>query len=114
MVSSGQHPGSFAARAGSTSPTNGNSAWNTWTSNPILVVGTRYDPATPYWGAGALTRELARGRLLTEQGYGHTALLNPSACINRYESDYFVSGALPPPGTVCHQDHQPFGLPGQP
>jgi hypothetical protein len=52
-----------------------------------------------------MAKELARARLLTVDGYGHTALLNP---VNRYESSYFVHGALPPTGTVCHQNQQPF------
>jgi TAP-like protein len=58
-----------------------------------------------------MAAELARGRLLTVAGYGHTALLNPSTCVNDYESAYFVTGTMPPPGTVCQQDQQPFGLP---
>jgi len=40
---------------------------------------------------------------------GHTAILNPSACVNRFESRYFVSGALPPKGTTCRQDAVPLG-----
>ena len=57
----------------------------------------------------AMTRELARARLLTVAGYGHTALFNPSTCAGNYEAAYLISGALPPPGTVCQQDQQPFG-----
>ncbi|HUZ35364.1 MAG TPA: alpha/beta hydrolase [Streptosporangiaceae bacterium] len=82
--------------------------WNHRTASPILVVNTIYDPATPYVNAPILIKELARSRLLTLAGSGHTALLNPSACVNRYESSYFLTGTLPPPGTVCRQDHQPF------
>jgi pimeloyl-ACP methyl ester carboxylesterase len=83
--------------------------WNRWTSSPILVVGNTFDPATPYQDSLIMTRELARARLLTLAGYGHTALTNPSACVNSYETSYFLTGALPPAGTVCQQDHQPFG-----
>ena len=82
--------------------------WNHRTASPILVVNTIYDPATPYVNAMILIKELARSRLLTLAGYGHTALLNPSACVNRYEASYFLTGTLPPPGTVCRQNHQPF------
>jgi hypothetical protein len=35
-------------------------------------------------------------------------LLNPSTCASAYVSRYVVDGTLPPPGTVCPQDHQPF------
>jgi TAP-like protein len=72
------------------------------------VIGNTFDPATPYQGAVAMADELARARLLTVDGYGHTVLLNPSACARTYESSYFVDGTLPPPGTVCQQDQQPF------
>jgi hypothetical protein len=56
-----------------------------------------------------MTRAPARARLLTMEGYGHTALLNPSSCVNRYESRYFIDGALPPAGARCAQDGDPFG-----
>ena len=55
-----------------------------------------------------MSRELARARLLTVEGYGHTVLLNPSRCAQQYEDDYLVNLSLPPEGTVCQQDRQPF------
>lgn len=82
--------------------------WNRWTASEILVVGNTADPATPYVNAVRMTAQLARARLLTVQGYGHTELLNPSACASRYISDYLLRGTLPPPHTVCRQDRQPF------
>jgi hypothetical protein len=51
---------------------------------------------------------LARARLLTVDGSGHAALLNPSDCASQRVSDYLVDGALPPEGTMCPQNHQPF------
>ena len=41
-----------------------------------------------------MTRELASVRLLTNTGYGHTALLNPSSCIQAHESRYLIDGRL--------------------
>ncbi|MER7466422.1 alpha/beta fold hydrolase [Streptomyces sp. NPDC097981] len=83
--------------------------WNRPTAHPVLVIGTRYDPSTPYAGAQAMARELADARLLTNDGYGHTALFNnASTCINTYESRYFVDGTLPPPGAICRPDKTPF------
>ncbi|MGW1884552.1 alpha/beta hydrolase [Streptomyces sp. NPDC001970] len=82
--------------------------WNKPTAHPVLVVGTTYDPATPYRDAQAMARELANARLLTNNGYGHTALLNPSSCVNDHESRYFIDGTLPPAGTTCQQDTPPF------
>ncbi|WKV72561.1 alpha/beta hydrolase [Streptomyces sp. PCS3-D2] len=83
--------------------------WDRPTARPVLVIGTRYDPSTPYAGAEAMARELADARLLTNDGYGHTALFNnASSCISAYESRYLVDGTLPPPGTVCRPDRVPF------
>ncbi|HEX4221839.1 MAG TPA: alpha/beta hydrolase [Pseudonocardiaceae bacterium] len=82
--------------------------WNVPTEGPVLLIGNTVDPATPYSGALAMSRDLADARLLTVRGYGHTALLNPSSCADSYESAYFLTGALPPEGTVCQQDQPPF------
>jgi pimeloyl-ACP methyl ester carboxylesterase len=82
--------------------------WNRRTAKPILVVNNTVDPETPYKGAVAMTRYLARARLLTVEGYGHSVLLNPSPCAQNHESSYFLDGTLPPPGTVCQQEKQPF------
>jgi pimeloyl-ACP methyl ester carboxylesterase len=78
------------------------------TSAPILVVGTRFDPASPYQNALAVTRELPRSRLLTLDGWGHVAL-GKSGCIAGHIDRYLVSGALPAPGTTCRPDQRPFG-----
>jgi pimeloyl-ACP methyl ester carboxylesterase len=82
--------------------------WDQPTANPILVINSTFDPATPYEGAVAMAQALARARLLTVAGYGHSILLNPSTCANDYVSQYVVHGTLPPPGTVCLQDQPPF------
>jgi pimeloyl-ACP methyl ester carboxylesterase len=83
--------------------------WNHRTTNPVLVIGNTFDPATPLRGAVAMSQKLGRARLLTMDGYGHTALLNPSSCVNRYETRYFVNETLPPKGTRCAQNGDPFG-----
>ena len=82
--------------------------WNRRTANPVLVIGDTYDPTTPYQGAVAMTRELARARLLTLDGYGHTSGADPSACVRRAEVAYLVDLRLPPRGTVCQPDRAPF------
>ncbi len=81
--------------------------WNAATS-PILVVGTTTDPATPLRNSIVMTRELANARLLVVHGYGHTEFLNPSTCASNYETSYFLTGALPPAGTVCQENLPPF------
>jgi pimeloyl-ACP methyl ester carboxylesterase len=82
--------------------------WDHRTAHPVLVIGNTFDPATPLRGAVAMSRALARARLLTLDGYGHTALLNRSVCVNRRVARYFVTGALPSRGARCAQDEKPF------
>ena len=82
--------------------------WDRRTTNPVLVTNNTIDPNTPYRGALAMTRELARARLLTVDGYGHGVLVNQSACASRYISRYLIKKTLPPKGAVCQQDQQPF------
>lgn len=78
------------------------------TAHPILVVNPVYDTATSYQAAEAMTKQLADARLLTLQGYGHTALLNPSTCVNDYVVRYLTTGVLPPAKATCEQDTPPF------
>ncbi|MFG3115417.1 alpha/beta hydrolase [Streptomyces sp. NPDC048197] len=82
--------------------------WNRPTAHPVLLVGTTYDPATPYQDAQAMAKELAHARLLTHHGYGHTALVNPSSCVKAHESRYLIDSLLPPAGTTCRPDTPPF------
>jgi pimeloyl-ACP methyl ester carboxylesterase len=81
--------------------------WNASTS-PILVIGNTTDPSTPLQNSTAMSHELANARLLVVHGYGHTEFLNPSTCAANYETAYFLTGALPPVGTVCQQNVAPF------
>jgi pimeloyl-ACP methyl ester carboxylesterase len=84
--------------------------WNAPTK-PILVIGNTTDPSTPLHNAKVMTRELANARLLVVHEHGHTELLNPDACASQYETDYFLTGALPRAGTVCQQNLRPFAAP---
>ncbi|CAB4746033.1 unannotated protein [freshwater metagenome] len=71
------------------------------TTAPILIVGTTYDPATPYSWSVALNRQLPTSTLLTYQGDGHTAYGGESACINRLIDAYLIKGVQPAARTVC-------------
>ncbi len=71
------------------------------------MIGTAHDPATPYQNAIAMSRQLAQARLLTVDGYGHSALFSPSSCPGRYETRYLIDMILPRPGTRCRGE-QPF------
>jgi pimeloyl-ACP methyl ester carboxylesterase len=85
--------------------------WNAPT-NPILVINNTNDSATPLQNALAMTHDLADARLLVVKGYGHTTFSNPSTCADNYMTTYFLTGALPPKGTVCSQNLTPFASAG--
>ncbi|HYP03924.1 MAG TPA: alpha/beta hydrolase, partial [Cyanobium sp.] len=82
--------------------------WSRRTLGTVLVIGTRFDPATPFQAALELSRELGNARLLSVNGYGHTVLRNPSACAARHEAAYLIEGTVPPEGSVCWPDRPPF------
>jgi len=78
-----------------------------------LVVGTRYDTATPYRSAIRLVRQLRNARLLTMIGDGHTAYGGNSACIDAAVEAYLFTLTLPAEGTKCRQE-VPFEVPAPP
>jgi pimeloyl-ACP methyl ester carboxylesterase len=71
------------------------------TQAPILIIGTTFDPATPYAWARALNRQLPTSTLLTFRGDGHTAFGGNSRCIDEATTAYLLTGASPAAGTVC-------------
>jgi pimeloyl-ACP methyl ester carboxylesterase len=70
-------------------------------SPKILVVGTTYDPATPYPWAQSLAKQLSQGVLLTRVGDGHTGYGMGSPCTDQAIDRYLTTGVTPAAGTVC-------------
>lgn len=70
-------------------------------ADPILVIGTTRDPATPYKWSENLADQLSSGVLLTFEGDGHTAYLQGNACITNAVDDYLVTTDPPKNGTTC-------------
>ncbi|MDR8414518.1 alpha/beta hydrolase [Nonomuraea sp. 3-1Str] len=70
-------------------------------SAPIMVVGAKGDPATPYRWATSLTARLRTGVLLTYEGEGHGAYLSGSACVAQHVNTYLLTGKLPARDTSC-------------
>lgn len=71
-------------------------------SEPILVVGTLYDTATPYFWAEAMAAGLENGALLTVDGQGHTAYSAfASACVVDAVDRFLIDGIVPAEGKVC-------------
>ena len=90
-----------------TSPDRYLGPWTARTSAPVLVVGNFFDPATDYAGARASDQLLRNSRLLTYAGWGHTAY-GRSSCTTEHIDQYLLTGALPPRGTVCPANPNPF------
>ncbi|WP_020521826.1 alpha/beta hydrolase [Catelliglobosispora koreensis] len=67
---------------------------------PILVVGTKGDPATPYEQTPKLAAMLGVGVVLTWNGEGHTAYPETS-CITGIVNKYLVNLEVPKAGTTC-------------
>lgn len=89
--------------------------WNAKTANPVLVVGNYFDPATRYQGAQKVAALLPNSRLLTYAGWGHTATGGLSTCIDAAVTTYLIDKVLPPEGTVCQPEIDPFpAVPQQP
>jgi pimeloyl-ACP methyl ester carboxylesterase len=82
--------------------------WNAATPNPVLVIGTRYDPRTSYRASVLVSKTLENATLLTHEGYGHTSDADPSACVERAVANYLIALATPPNGKVCQSDRLPF------
>ena len=82
--------------------------WFRTTSEPVLVVGNTYDPATPLHGARALNRMLGGSRLLVLNGWGHGAIAT-GPCIDEIYRDYLIDGTLPAEGKVCRPRSRLFG-----
>src|SRR5579875_831139 len=85
--------------------------WNRRTAGTILLVGITGDAQYPYKDDLAMAHDLARARLLTVRGYGHTEIANPSRCATNYELSYLQTGALPPASTTCQENATPFPAP---
>ncbi len=71
------------------------------TAPPIVVVGTRGDPATPIAWARGLATQLGSGRLVTVDDTTHTASLNGNPCLDAILVRYLVALQAPVSGTSC-------------
>lgn len=70
-------------------------------ADPIVVLGTTRDPATPYEEAVALADQLDSGVLVSRDGDGHTAYNKGNACIDDAVEGYLLEGVVPEDGLEC-------------
>ena len=81
--------------------------WTARTAAPVLVVGNFFDGVTDFAGAQASAELLRNSRLLAYAGWGHTAY-GRSECATEHIDAYLLAGTLPPRGTVCPANPNPF------
>ncbi|MGN7248002.1 alpha/beta hydrolase [Janibacter anophelis] len=73
-------------------------------ADPILVVGTTRDPATPYEWAQRLHDQLADSALVTHEGDGHTAYMRQNDCVDKAVDRYWLTGELPEGGELTCEE----------
>jgi pimeloyl-ACP methyl ester carboxylesterase len=78
---------------------------------PMMLVGTRHDPATAYAWAEQVTRQLGPpATLLTYEGWGHVAYKR-STCVADAVDKYLLTLVPPTAGTTCPPvEPEPFGV----
>ncbi|GAA3586518.1 alpha/beta hydrolase [Amycolatopsis ultiminotia] len=67
---------------------------------PMLMLNSRFDPATPYGWAERAARQ-AGAPLLTYDGWGHGAYFKNSQCVTDATDEFLLAGTVPAPGTHC-------------
>lgn len=82
--------------------------WDARTDEPVLIVNSRFDPATPLAAAQRLHDLMPGSALLVHEGVGHVAA-QQSACVVQAAGTYLTEGTLPVEGATCAPDRVPFG-----
>ncbi|KEP46988.1 putative hydrolase [Rhizoctonia solani 123E] len=83
--------------------------WNKTLANPILVIGNKADPVTPYVVAKKVADALGDSAALIQQDdYGHTSLAMHSNCTIAALQNYFLDNKLPTHELHCGTDQPLF------
>ncbi|MFD0413459.1 alpha/beta hydrolase [Streptomyces sp. NPDC127108] len=81
--------------------------WKQTVDVPVMVVGTRYDPATPYEFTRPFADHFPDARVATLEGWGHGGTLLQSTCMNQLAARYLVE-VKATDGASCRPDAEPF------
>jgi pimeloyl-ACP methyl ester carboxylesterase len=65
------------------------------TANPIVIIGTTGDPATPYEWAQGLSKILTNSVLISLTGDGHTGQGQGNKCVDRQVDDFYLTNESP-------------------
>ncbi|RYP63535.1 hypothetical protein DL771_009231 [Monosporascus sp. 5C6A] len=77
-------------------------------ANPMLFVGTRYDPVTPIRNAYSNSEVFVGSGVLTHGGIGYGVTGYPSLCTAKAIRAYFQDAELPAEDLDCTADHDAF------
>ncbi|KAF5861315.1 hypothetical protein ETB97_000431 [Aspergillus alliaceus] len=78
------------------------------TSHPLLFVSTTLDPVTPLRSAQKMSQSFPGSVVLQQDSEGHSTAAAPSLCVSQLIRQYFQTGSLPAPDTVCEPVLRPF------
>lgn len=70
------------------------------TEQPVMLIGTRFDPATPYRWAESVSKQLPNNRLVSYEDDGHTGY-GDSACVNKAVDAFLLTGQTSATGITC-------------
>ena len=70
-------------------------------TTPILIVGTKRDPATPYEWAVGLNKIIKNSILISLDADGHTGQGRGSECVDEAADKYFLTGKTPRKNIDC-------------
>jgi pimeloyl-ACP methyl ester carboxylesterase len=70
-------------------------------TSPILIVGTKRDPATPYQWAVGLNKIIKNSILISLDADGHTGQGRGSECVDEAADRYFLTGKTPRRNIDC-------------
>jgi hypothetical protein len=74
---------------------------NITTANPVVVIGTTRDPATPYAWAQGLHSILTNSTLISFKGDGHTGQGRGNSCVDDAVDRFLLADLEPAQGLTC-------------
>ncbi|KAK3947907.1 Alpha/Beta hydrolase protein [Pseudoneurospora amorphoporcata] len=84
---------------------------NNTLKNPVLLISSTHDPATPLHLARTLAADMGykNSRLIVHHGYGHSSRFDLSNCTIEVQKRYMRDGVAPEDAeTHCHANKKPY------